>query len=326
MIRLPELRPMVVSNGRNDQNKIEMETFQSIREMKKVLLGARPVVERLNEAKMEISEEYLSPGNEGEVVAELIDNRFNWIINLGSIVTWIFGGVGGGFSWTKPMEQSNCWRNNELVPEFVMDTVYEFFQLLMRHPEEHANARNCNHLFCSFWPYSVWAYKQIVDKILDESKEWNAELEKVTKAIWTSYCADPYRNARQSTDPFKIGLAVTSNNEGITTRARIYVGVNQVLNKFRQVAFNSMKERGISMPGISILYYDLRSSTHGNYDTVLVPTDRTNTLSFDEKMLLKSEIESGMWQIETSLLIPMGIYSDSASQSYLDKVCQGFFN
>jgi hypothetical protein len=206
-----------------------------------------------------------------------------------------------------------------------MDTVYEFFQLLLRNPEAHANARNCNHLFCSFWPYAVWAYKQIVDKILSESKEWNAPLERITKAIWTSYSVDSYKEARTAIDPFKIGMTRSAGDDGVTGRSRIYAGVNQVLNKFRQVALNSMKEKEVQMPGISILYYDLRATTIGSFESALVPSDSINVLSFDERMLLKSEVESGMWQVETSLLIPMGVYSEVESLSYLDQVCQGFF-
>lgn len=326
MVRLPELRPLIAAQGRSDAAKIEMETFKSIREMKRILLGDRSVIERINEEKMEISEEYLSPGNEAEVVAELLDSKFNWIINLGSIITWIFHGIGGSNTWNKVDDNDNCWRSNELVSEFVMDTIYEFFQLLLRNPEAHANARNCNHMFCSFWPYAVWAYKQVVDKILSESKEWNSNLERVTKAIWTSYSIDPYKDARTAIDPFKRAMRHEASDGGITDKCRIYLGANQVLNKFRQVALNAMKEKGVQMPGISILYYDLKATVHGDYSTALVPSDSINALSFDEKMLLKPEIESGMWQVETSLLIPMGIYSEVESLSYLDKVCQGFFN
>lgn len=324
-VKLPEIPFLISNNGGQNRQENDITVFNAIREMKRVLFGNRPVIERVDEEKMEITEEYLSPGNENEVVSELINYKFSWIIQLGSIITWIFHGNGGCMTWTKDKSDNKCWRNNELVSEFVSETIYEFFQLLLRNPEAHANARNCNHLFCSFWPYSVWAYKQIVDKILDEKKEWNNDLEMITKAIWSSYSIDPYNGARTSIDPFKFGMVEEAKNGRVFGRIKIDIGANQVLNKFRQVAINSIKKRGISMPGISILYYGLGATQLGALDTKLIPIDEVNELSFDEKMLLKSEIESGVWQVETSLLIPMSIYNDVDSQSYLERVCQGFF-
>lgn len=314
-----------------DSNHNLLETFEAIREMKKVLYGARPVISRIDEEKMEEIQEYLSPGNEEEVVDNLINERFNWIINVGSHLAWIFNGSNFmNKTWCKTdSDRDTEWRKNNLVPEFIVDTAYELFQLLLRHPEVHRKARNCNHLFCLFWPYAVWAYRQILEENLEKKHEWNSAMEKVTKAIWTSYAPETYKKLQNSpnVDVGRFVLQRNIENRTCCDMMQHYIGANQVLDKFRQVAFDVMKKNEVPLPSISILYYELRHSDNrgSNFSTVLLPIQKNNPMKLDDQLLLKSEIESDMWQIETSLLVQMGIYDRSESLSYLDKVCQGFF-
>ena len=308
-----------------------MVTFESIREMKKVLYGARPVISRINEERMEEIQEYLSPGNEEEVVDSLINEKFNWIIGMGSHLTWNFGGTSiMNAGWCKSDNDFVTeWRRNCLVPEFIADVGYEFFQLLLRHPEVHRKARNCNHLFCTFWPYAVWAYRQILEENLEKNHEWNSSMERITKAIWTSYAPETYRKLQgmPNVDVARYMLCQKLEGNRFFSMAQVYFGINQVLDKFRQIAFDVMKKNDVPFPSVSVLYYQLGYSDNegGKFTTILMPDQKNNQMKPDDQILMKSEVESGMWQIETSLLVQMGIYENTESLSYLEKVCQGFF-
>ena len=325
MVQLPEYPAQLVN--RNNRGTISLDTFNKIRQMKRILLGNVPVVSRIDDEAMEEIQEYLSPGNEEEVVTELIERKFTWIINMGSNITWIFHGVGSlNTDWSKHDDNEKDWRANPLVSEFVADVCYEMFQLLLRNPEAHRNAKTCNHLFCSFWPYAVWAYKQILDKNLEEKPEWNSNLERMTKAIWSSYTPQNYANTNNNNDVFKRAFTAFVAGDKSWAGMMTDAGVNQILDKFRTVAFNAMKKTNTPMPGASVLYYDLSTVyDKRDLDSSLVPIEGS-PMSIDDQLLMKTEIESDMWRAETSLLVPMGIYDNHVeSLSYLDKVCQGFF-
>jgi len=333
MVNIPEF-PAQNTNHNNGTELREhlYNTFGCIRNMKKILFGTVPAITRIDEEKMLEIKEYLSPGNEEEFVGELINNRFSWIIHFGSVFMYNFYGSNSinRVGCKVDTEEKAEWRKNPRVPEFIADVGYEFFQLLLRNPEAHRKARNCNHLFCSFWPYAVWAYRQILEENLEKNNVWTFDMEKLTKAVWSSYNFEPHyrnRHSYNNVDVFKRSMIIKIKDAEPNNIEALFTGVNLILDKFRTVAFDVMDKTGTPRPKASILYYDLKRICLSERTYIgLWPIGKNNPMSLDDQILLKSELESDMWQAETNLLIQQGIYERSGSLSYLETVCQGFFS